>query len=330
MGGNLFTARRLPKVEYDELTNEVVQKLSSERDMIAVPDSFKEKEDYGDLDIILPLPLIEDSTLIKLFGITKDDIDHNSSVKSFRYKDFQVDLLHFPSEELETAFAYYRQSDCMNIVGVMSRYSLGYRMTHRGLTYPVKFDHDDQIGDILVSRDIVKILEFLDLDYSEWKEGFNNPRQMFQWITRSKYFNRLCFDYSQLTHQNRTRNRKRETYRKFLEFLENEYFEAGYNNQNKQNHLFRGLYHFHYENPFWIGQAEQMVKDRVRMTKIRETFNGNHIAELTGFSGKELGQTIIDFKAYVNKSCVDGYEEFLFKNSTSYVRYFFKAWLNQR
>ncbi len=304
MGGSLFSSKRLPTAEYVVLEKTVLDILKNrfpER-RFDVPDGFKDKTDYGDLDIITSFPLITDNELKEMFGVTDDQIHHNSSVISFSYQSFQIDLCHFEPEYLDTALDYMRQSDTSNIIGQMARYSTGYRLTHKGLMYPVRLKPEDNLGEIRVSTNRKSIHEFLDLDHEQWLKGFDNALQMFEWISRSRYFNPDCFKFEALSHQDRTRNVKRKTYSAFVEWLDGQLFKYSYEvTKNKQEHLFRGLLHFRNESGWWIDQAQKMIQDRQWQEQARATFNANDIMEITGLSGPALGMVRKAFDSYLIK-----------------------------
>lgn len=173
MGGSLYTKKRLTSDEYQTYKEEVLSMLPLGRTYL-VPKSFHQKTSYGDLDILAPYyEQPKDQFLVgelkQIFGCSDDQINVNSSVISLQYKDFQCDFCYFEPEHLETAFNYYSHSDCANIVGVLARYATGYRLTHKGLMYPVKLKQEDQLGEILVSKNWARILPFLGLDYTKWE-----------------------------------------------------------------------------------------------------------------------------------------------------------------
>jgi len=330
MGGKLFSTKRLPKDEYESLRNEVSWILNKHNLKHKVPESFHNKEDFGDLDIILEFPIISNDKLVKMFGIDVEDININSTVVSFKYKDFQVDLCHFPLEDFESAYNYYSHSDCSNIIGQLSRYATGYRFTHRGLTYPVKVKPEDMLGEIVVSKDMKMILEFLDLDFNQWIKGFDDAEQMFEWITKSKYFNPNCFKFENLNHENRTRNKKRKVYSEFVEYLNkyndsNLYFYVP--SENKQEHLFNGLLFFYETNGFWIKEAEQMISKRTMIQEGNKKFNGLLIKEWTGVENALIGKIKREFMDYLSVFHEGTpIENILYSYNKEYIEMMFKRW----
>ena len=301
MGGALFNNPRMNKETYDHVSQDVIQKLSPLK--VLIPESFLDKEDYGDIDFVVPFPIFDKEKVKQLFNINDDDISINTSVVSINYMGVQCDLCFHPEEDVLTAYQYMRNSDCSNMVGVLCRDALGYRLTHKGLVYPVKFAQDDALGEVLVSKNFRKIFEFCDLNYDEWLTGFKNPEELFHWITQSKYFNAEAFKFENLNHENRTRNRKRKVYAEFVEWLLNKEFKNYEGTINKQEHLFRGMFYFYEEAPYpylrWTDQIEPLITQRYHWERARNIFNGSVIQELTGASGPMLGKILRDFNEYL-------------------------------
>lgn len=313
MGGSLYTKNRLHKQDYQVIEQQVLEKLKSifPNTRIAVPDGFLLKDSYGDLDILLGQTDIPEETIKEVFGLNKkgykvanritgENYYINSNVLSFGYNDFQVDLIFMAEQDFDSTLAYLRQSDTSNIVGQMARFSTGYRLTHRGLLYTVKLDDSHKLGEILVSKDRKSIHEFLDLDHQQWENGFDDKEQMFAWISNSRYFNKDCFAFESLKHEDRTRNRKRSTYAAFVNWLIVNEFNNHYIPENKQEHLFRGNLHFYEESGFWIGQAEDLVRHHYEVKKAANIFNATDITKITGKTGAELGKIKRDFNSYLD------------------------------
>jgi hypothetical protein len=326
MGGSLFSNKRMSRNEYLILQGEVAQGIFYQlgRKMY-VPDTFHNKEDYGDLDVLCEFPLITDEELKDIFGIEDKDIHHNTSVISINLGGRQVDICHFEPEHLQTALAYYRQSDCSNMVGVIYNFAFGMRYTHKGVIYPVKLKQEDCVGEVIISKDTRAAMEFVDLDYNQWKQGFNDKEELFEWIVKSKYFNKDFFAFESLNHQNRTRNRKRATYSSFVEWLQPQkgeadivFFENNYIPQDKSHHLWRAALHF---GGGFLSQANHMIEERRNIMRSRAIFSGKDILEMTGLQGKDLGKVTEGFRNYwdngVGRWCGSTNEE---------MRKHFKLW----
>ena len=294
MGGNIWKTPRLEKSKYIELQKEILDKLSYTYRPFFIPRTFSEKPDFGDEDLLLEFPLITDQYLIDAFKITPQDISLNSSVKSFKYKNFQIDLVHHNKEDLQTAWNYYSYGDLSNLIGVIAN-KLGLRYTHRGLTCPIKLKKEDVLGDIVISKNIKKIMSFLGLDYTKWKDGFSNELESFQWLTESCYFNKSYFDFAEYNHQNRTRNRKRQMHSRFVEWVKDKEFTNNHEvTDNLSEHIWRACVHF--QDMSWLGNAENLMEARIAEINANNKWNANDIIRITGLSNKELGQCIAAWK----------------------------------
>jgi hypothetical protein len=303
MGGKLFTEDRLDKEQFLKVKDQILTELQyhfPDRTFL-VPRDFGQKESWGDLDVVCDMPLISDRELMNCFNITEKDIHHNSSVISFNYYGFQCDLCHHIPEDLTTAIDYMNHGDCSMLVGRIIETSTGYRLSHKGLTYPIKLRHDDKLGNVLVSKDRRVIHQFIGLDHDKWLSGFDDALDLFKWVTASPYFNRDVFALAALNHENKTRNVKRPTYMKFVEWLTDDTLELNHYvvPPDKQEHLFRGLLHFRNESGWWIDQAQQMIQDRQWQEQARATFNATDIMKITGLAGPSLGKVRKAFDQYL-------------------------------
>lgn len=317
MGGSLFTENRLSNEEYKEYSSQVISILTKHYNRVIIPDSFSEKTDHGDLDVVVDYPIISNKELMALFGLKSDQIYRNTSVISFGYKGFQVDLIHVIKEDYDSLINFSKFGDCSNLLGRIF-HKLGYMLSHRGLELPVKLKDEEHLGNILVSKDHEKILEFIGLDSKKWKNGFKNQEEVFEWISNSIYFNPQFFEFEELNHINRTRNRKRKMYAAFVEWCKDKIFTNYYKTpKNKIEQLFRGLLFFGDE--WWIDQAKPLIQKRRDDEKIKNTFSGFDVMRITGKSGRDLGYIIQGFKSYIKIKYGYSYDELLLHSSNEEV-----------
>jgi 5-methylcytosine-specific restriction endonuclease McrA len=319
MGGNLFSERRVSLAEYNDIQREVFTILNTPE--AKVPRSFSEKKDFGDLDICLELPVITEEVIREKFCTDKTFL--NTSVLSFGYKEFQIDLCHYPAEDLESAVNYMAFGDTSNMIGVIANYAMGLRFTHRGLVCPVKLKQEEPLGEILISKDMAAIMGFMDLDYNAWDVGFKTEEEVFIWISKSKYFNPEFFKFENLNHQNKTRNRKRAMYSRFVKWLEPGKSEGhicwnNYECKNKSEHIWRAMLTFGND---WIDAAKPLISEHRDEQTIRNTFNGNDIKLITGLDKKELGDMLCSYKASVGD-----WNNFVLARDKQSVTEHFKQW----
>lgn len=294
MGGNLYSKRRIDKAEYFDIWRDVKSRLY-DRPEAVIPKTFFGKETFGDLDVCLHLPVVSKEFIRERFGV--EEMTLNTSVLSFPFRDFQIDLCHYRADDLGTAVNYMAWGDLSNMIGVIANYAMGFRYTHRGLTCPIKLKQEEPLGEILVSNDLTSILRFMNLNSMIYFKGFHDEEAAFRWIAESKYFNADFFKFENLNHQNRTRNRKRAMYGRFIEWCEEHDFVNNHEpTKNKTEHVWRAALEFGFD---WIQQAEPLIHDHATTQWVAQTFNGSDIKSITGLDGKDLGTIIQKYKASV-------------------------------
>lgn len=195
---------------------------------------------------------------------------------------------------------------------------MGLRYTHKGLVCPVKIKQEQPLGEILISKDVEKIMSFMGLDYSQWESGFGDELESFEWISRSKYFNKEFFKFENLNHQNKTRNRKRAMYSRFVEWLEDKNFKNNYEPANKSEHIWRAALDFGFD---WINQAKPLIDDHRRDKEIRLIFSGTDVSRITGLTGAALGDTL---KRY--KESLGDWKNFFHERTKERMTEHFKEW----
>lgn len=310
MGGNALSVpiRRLEAEEFKSYEAEVCKKLLKKFPILAPTLYYKNKTSFGDLDVIVQKPKPNRDELIKFLEeeFQTKEIYFNSDVVSFEYKDFQVDLIFMSEENFETSCHYYGYNDICNLLGrIFHKIDLSFG--HTGLNYIIRDKRGSLKKRFLISKDPQKIYEFIGLDYNKYLEGFDELEDIFKFVTTSKYFNKEIFNYENLNHTNRTRNRKRTTYASFLKWLENKEFNNYEFNSDKTIYIPMIEEFFNYPLSEEIKKIEaQMTYNRFLATK----FNGTIVMEVLGIEGKELGTYISYYKeSFIN--CDFSFEEFI-------------------
>lgn len=258
MGGNLLKTwnlpeKRIPTDEYIRIQNELLDKFQQDRSISRMvgPSSIKligssrgvvapyirNKETHGDLDIIMGS--YQDSDVVvewkgeqdfgkyleKEFGYKPFK---NSNVYSFPYDGFQVDVTFHPISEFNMAVDYSSWGDLGNIMGRVF-HKMGLHFGHSGLSFWIRqglFDNNLQWSDsdhiydkVVLTRDMQEICEIGGFDCSRWMQGFDTEQDAFEFVVDSKYFDPDLFKLENLNHTNRTRNRKRGMYMRFMEYV---------------------------------------------------------------------------------------------------------------
>lgn len=221
MGGKAIQGvRRYAAAEFYAAQSEIMKIL---RDLF--PDvrfhavrSYGDKQSFGDLDIVFDTSQMPGGwrTMLEV-EIRPSDVVRNGPVTSMAYKDLQVDFIGAQPEEYDIACAYFDYNDMGNLLGRLAR-SVGLKFGSMGLMLPVVISKHTK-PELLVTRDMQKILEVLGLDYFTYQQGFPNLNSIFEFVTSSKLFSPLSFDLSLRTSKDRTRDVTRPTYMAFLQYV---------------------------------------------------------------------------------------------------------------
>lgn len=307
MGGNALknvATRRVHREEYFLIRNAVLVQLKDDLNWnsglrVRCQDiqAYRTKQDFGDLDILVetfPGYSVNYTELItNLFD--PYEIVHNSNCYSFDYQGLQVDLILTPTEDYDTSYNYYAWNDLGNLAGRIYK-KLGFKYGHRGLSYIFRSPENkfNAFAEVIVSKDLKAILEFGDLDYDEFKAGFDTVEQMFHWVSRSKYFHKDIYLLHNRNHVSRTRDKKRKIYNEFLTWCETaeglpEYpwtemrEQDGYS--GKPEFLREALQKF---DGFAVLHCNTVFLQEIS-ERARAKFNGEIVGRYTGLKGKQLG-----------------------------------------
>ncbi len=329
MGGKLFNAPRVNDDEYKRLQKYFADKFAEINRQTWFPDGFKKKETHGDLDIIVEGAAIASDELMRMFDLRHEWVSRNSNVISIYYEGkAQVDLCFHPYEECQTAFDYLRCADASNLIGKIC-HSLGFKLGHKGLVYPVNLSDCEQIGDVFISSDRKEILEFLDLDYQKWEDNFDDAEELYNWIVKSKYFNPAQFQYENLNHVSRIRDRKRPVYAGFIKWLqENPIQNEFVPGRNKAEYFWNALLFFDCADV--LGKIEDMINTRRDVKAANKVFNGDLVREWTGLEGKELGSILTRFKEHCGKGLWSGdWTSFACRQNEEMIKALFSDWYKE-
>lgn len=252
MGGNLLKTwnlpeKRIPTSEYNQIKDDLCNKFQADFSCnrpvwgtrAYVAPSIRDKETHGDLDIIIGRFTDADIHMMwkgehdfgkyleKEFGYKPFK---NSNVYSFPYQGFQVDVTFHPIEHVKMAIDYSSWGDLGNIMGRVF-HKMGLHFGHTGLSFWIRqglFDANVQWSDsdhiyhkTVLTTNMEDICEVGGFDYKRWSKGFDTEKDAFDFVIDSKHFNKELFALENLNHTNRTRNRKRGMYMRFVEYVAN-------------------------------------------------------------------------------------------------------------
>jgi len=309
MGGNVLkntVTRRYKRDEYFTLFNNVKDVLYEATlnydawlDGFVLIPSYKSKESFGDMDILINEKWFkQDMRIINIYHPTEVFCEKNSNVISFDYHEFQIDFIFIPDEYFKTALTYFSYNDLGNLMGRIAN-NMGVRYGHDGLKMLYYSDNKNKVlVEIHLSYDIPKIFKFLGFNYDRFLEGFNDITDIFNYVIDSEFFSKEIFAYENLNHENRTRNKKRKTYGKFLEYIQ-ELKSDDYVYPNDKTEWLSRIDEF-FPNVKVYEKIEEAKKREEVNKKIKEKFNGDIVRLITGLEGEELGKFIKKFKEFCN------------------------------
>lgn len=306
MGGNALKncfTRRYQKDEYNHLCNEVLEILLSSENIYkaVIPYSYRNKESFGDMDIVISFTQNFDlQTYIKKYFNSKE-IKSNGDCLSFEYKEFQIDLIK-ENDHFKTSLEYLNWNDLGNIIGRVA-HKFGLKYGHKGLLYIAKNDSGYNPKEILISENILDILEFLGFDYDRYTFGFNNINDIYDFVIESKFFNPQIFSFEEMNHINRVRNKKRITYQGFIDYIKTINFnEKSFFEYSKDKSIYLPRVNYYFPEADIFGFIENYKKEIEIKEKVKDKFNGQLLIDLTGLTDKSLGEFINYFKNHYYKN----------------------------
>ncbi len=326
MGGNAFDhLKRLDADEYVQYEKEVCGYLATVYTTFSPIRYYHQKPSFGDMDVVVADPRLNHTDFeVFLARIGADDVFYNKDIYSFRYRDFQVDLIHVQPQFYKTAQFYFAYNDLNNLVGRVA-HKFGVKFGWDGLTYQIRTESGHRAQKLQLSTDPAEIYAFLGYDYARWEQGFDTLEDIFNFVTGSPYFNPELYALENLNHLNRTRNRKRKTYTQFLEWLAER--EAELQHKTHAFHRDKSLYLIKLHNAFPAADLLGQLKDYANAHRAHEArkakFNGKRVQEWTGLTGKALGQAIATFKQHIGDE--KAYTEYLNTHSAETIQADFLA-----
>lgn len=282
--------RRFEAKEFHEMktrfTTEFITKIRNIYKCSAIP-AYRTKESFGDLDVVYCT--FDDQKLTKTditehFANSKQVIQ-NGDVISLEYNELQVDIIHVNIDNFFYALDYFSWNDCGNLIGRIA-HKFGVKHGHRGLTLPLRYG-DNMFDEVLLTTRYDRALEFLGFDSQVFNKGFDTLEEVFNFIVSNHFFTAEAYKLENLNTIARTRDKKRPTYNKFLQFIEQFDSQSCYNFEtNKNVYLNRVFAAF----PDAVPQFETAMKELALRKMAREKFNGDIVSTITGFTDKKLGQ----------------------------------------
>lgn len=296
MGGTAFgfTADRFTTVEFNEVATVIATSLVDHSDKFEkMPQpilSYRQKETHGDMDLVysgnpdILMEILYENNIIT-------DHKRNGPVTSMLFpyggRKFQLDFINVSPESHNFAFNYFCWNDLGNLIGRLA-HRIGLKFAFTGLWYVCRDKNNTKIlGEILLTNDFDAALTYLDLNAARFHQGFDSLEEIFEFVVESKYYDYESVDIERRNNVARTRDKKRSTYNAYLKWLKKQGLDC-YNLALPPKYTFLRQ---HIERFPHLGAKinELEEKERRNMT-IKTKFNGDIVSEVTGLTGKELGQ----------------------------------------
>ena len=310
--------RRYERAEFETITNELTATLRQTFKRVEMPLFYRKKESFGDADYILSMEGYNGNMREYITETFKpNEIFHNGNCWTFDYNELQVDLITVAPEHFDSNYNYLSYNDLGNYIGKIA-HGFGFKYGQEGLMYDHNFKGSN-IGRVIISKDYDKIYEFLGLDYNRWRQGFDTLEEIFEFVSKSKYFN---WEYLQLENNNRInreRDIKRKSYMSFLDYIEK--------NCKDDNHRFQ----YEKDKSVYVEAANKFFPeagleiairafeyDYCKALYIKSKFNGGELMRRYGLKGKEIGEAMDGFRAFVTVH-IGNYDAFIIANTVQQI-----------
>jgi len=328
MGGSIFNkegiqARRIDSEEFNDISFEICANvLGSIFKKCNVVKSYQKKISHGDVDFLVSEPRdtynnwkeqIINHYYIKQFSTHSAS---NGDEVSILFRGVQCDFRIIKPSFWDSSVFFCNYDPSSNALGRIARW-LGVRFGYRGLVYPVYTENRQaKLDEIIISSNSVSICEFFGLNYND---NFVEKEDIFNYIVSNKFYGIDCFKEENWDNATRTRNRKRKVFCEFIEWVHK------YHDYNKIDFLTKDNVNEYipmFEKFFSINLTDQINSSREKFKLNKELsnkFNGKTVMDLTGLTGKELGNVLGRYKKS-KEIWVDTWHNFLLNNSAEEIK----------
>ena len=303
MGGNALKNADVGRVEwnrYFDIWNEVNNNpiMAEWFDLWLIP-AYGEKSTFGDMDVLVcgPMHMLVDTVKA---AFSPKELVSNGDCVSFDFMGIQIDFIKTTFEKIKFNLAYFAFNDLGNFMG-RTAYRLGFKYGHDGLWYTIRDEENESrvVKELLLTDDPKSAFEFLGYDYGRWQRGFVTLEDIFEFVASSPYFDPAQYLLSNRSYAARVRDRKRESYRKLLEWIHSKYPDLKEDSPkvavDRGAHLKRAFEVF----PGVSHRYDVVMSDWTVEKEFRKNFNGTVVGELLGAEGKELGEIMQAGKKYI-------------------------------
>lgn len=302
MGGHALkklgiTTKRIPPFQYRELEAEAKAIITQYFDHVDTPRQLDTKADFGDVDFVVCSPKrgvsFEDlRTFLSRDFQTKGFVT-NGNVTSFEFKDFQCDLIIFPSRaQQQAAVAFFSWADLGMMLGVIARtLGLSFGMTGLDLriVLPEKLVKSSSVTKLQLTGSLEEAFAFLGYDVNKWKQGFRDEQDIIQYVLHGEH---VGADVLKILNRNvGKRSTNRPMFKSFLEHaaLRQASLEDLPEEEEDKRilHRERALEHFGMRANYLQEVLSELLQPKYRGMLQMEAFR-----QETGLQSKDLGAFI--------------------------------------
>lgn len=326
MGGNAIKtnfgieAKRVSTTELLSIFNEVEFRLKKAGlcylcDYVKFP---RDKEDHGDIDIVVSTGEIENNFTSSLKKEFKTDlVFKNDQTYSVFFRDTQVDLIFVPINSFYANLNFRNFSPFGNIFSRLLK-QLDVSWKTDGLYYVFRYKGFKK--NIFLTRYFRNILQYGGLKLENYG-NFRTQESVFEFVTSSPFFKKEIYFLENSNHVNKKRDAVRKDYNQWNEYILNKKDNLLFEMRQEDN-LLKIARKFPKVVVEINSAYSQLLNEKERSSK----FNGVIVQLETGLRDEELRKTIEDFKE--TKS--EGFEKFLDKNTRKEVVKNFRWWFRNK
>jgi len=303
MGGNALKkvkTRRYNKEEIDIASNEIISKLETVLDTrVFSTKEYKNKESFGDLDVLVEIDGNKEQTLNRIFSIlTFQEKADNGNVVSINYNDLQLDLILTEPENFDFAKVYFSFNDLGLFIGRLARL-VGLVFGSDGLKIRVEshFKHGN-LGDAFITKNPQEAFDILDLDWKKYELGFDTIKDVFLFVSDSIYFSEDITKRG--TGRSDKRDKKRRNYLLFEQWIEDNKNKNNWTDYfNKNVSKEKMINNFRKKYPDFNNQIEYLHQKDAEKEEDKKIFNGTMVMEkYLNLSSPKLGNLLGNFYVY--------------------------------
>jgi len=162
-------------------------------------------------------------------------------------------------------------------------------------TNTTEFPYDANHGKIRLTDDISTICTFLNLNYDQWLDGFNNLTELYEWIVQCKYYSFKVFE--PIINDDKKRATLRSFYTGFINYITEHH---AYGDKSSKLHACDALNYFNMSDQVFV------KIEKVRLYARRSAkFNGKYLFN-KGLRNKDIGKCL----KYIERCVIEKYQDY--------------------